>query len=188
MGLLICRNFSEFAGLIDKLPRNVQKECNMASLSVHLPPLPLEGGCQCGRVRYRITGAPLVFYLCHCRECQRHTSSAFGESLRVRRTDIEVEGELRLTERLADSGARREGYFCPVCGVRIIHASAGAERVNLKAGTLDDTSWLVPAGHIWTRSKQRFIAIGADELAYETQPDDGDAALLARWNEMLAPA
>jgi hypothetical protein len=57
--------------------------------------------------------------------------------------------------------------------------------VNIKAGTLDDATWLVPAGHIWTRSKQRFVAIGPDELAYERDPGDGLAALAARWREML---
>jgi hypothetical protein len=153
---------------------------------VTIPPLPLTGGCQCGRVRYRLTGAPVTFYLCHCRECQRHTSSAFGESLRVRRADLAVEGELRLTERTADSGKRREGYFCPGCGVRIVHASAGSRMVNVKAGTLDDATWLVPAGHIWTRSRQAFIAIAQDEISYEAEPDDDLAALTERWRAMTA--
>jgi hypothetical protein len=42
-------------------------------------------------IRYRMLAAPLVFYLCHCTECQRHTSSAFGESLRFRREALEVD-------------------------------------------------------------------------------------------------
>lgn len=152
-----------------------------------LPTLPLAGGCQCGAVRYRVAGRPVVFYLCHCSECQRHTSSAFGESLRIRREDFAVEGDLAVTTRTADSGAVREGWFCPACGVRIWHGSAGSAEVNVKAGTLDDTSWLVPAGHIWTRSKQPFMAIAADELAYAGQPDDGYDALKRRWSEMTAP-
>ncbi len=56
--------------------------------------------------------------------------------------------------------------------------------VNIKAGTLDDTSWLVPAGHIWTGSAQRFMAFGDDELVYEAQPDKSDTALEGRWREM----
>ncbi len=152
-----------------------------------LPALPLAGGCQCGAVRYRVTGRPVVFYLCHCSECQRHTSSAFGESLRIRREDFAVEGALAVTRRTAESGAVREGWFCPACGVRIWHGSTGSAEVNVKAGTLDDTSWLVPAGHIWTRSKQPFVAIAADELTYTGQPDDGYAALKQRWAEMTAP-
>ncbi|MEX0954706.1 MAG: hypothetical protein WDZ83_05785 [Rhizobiaceae bacterium] len=58
--------------------------------------------------------------------------------------------------------------------------------MNIKAGTLDDTSWLTPAGHIWTRSKQQFVPVGADELSYPGQPDDGYAALARRWEAMIA--
>ncbi len=154
--------------------------------TITLPTLPIAGGCQCGKVRYRITGKPLVFYLCHCTECQRHTSSAFGESLRLRRADLEIDGEMACFTRQSDSGKRREGWFCPDCGVRIVHGTAGSDQVNIKAGTLDDTSWLVPAGHIWTGSKQSFVAIGDDEPCWDGQPDDGYAALTERWNAMIA--
>lgn len=153
---------------------------------VKLPGLPIGGGCQCGAVRYRITGRPVTFYLCHCSECQRHTSSAFGESLRLRREDLKVDGELKLTTRGSESGTLREGWFCPECGVRIWHGSRGSVMVNIKAGTLDDTSWLVPAGHIWTRSAQPFMRFGNDELVYEVQPDAADTALEQRWQEMTA--
>ncbi len=158
----------------------------MSIPAVKMPPLPLTGGCQCGQVRYSITEAPMTFYLCHCSECQRHTSSAFGESLRVRRASLRIEGEMKLFARGSASGNRHEGRFCPGCGVRIVHGLADAEAVNVKAGTLDDPTWLRPAGHIWTVSKQAFFAIGADELAYERQPLDDDAALAARWRAMLA--
>ncbi len=157
-------------------------------MKLSMPPLPLTGGCQCGQVRYTIAATPHVFYLCHCRECQRHTSSAFGESLRVRSADLEVQGALRTFRRLSDSGKSREGHFCPDCGVRIVHGTAGSEMVNIKAGTLDDATWLVPAGHIWTRSKQAFVVIGADEIAYDAQPRDDYAAMAARWRDMIAPA
>ncbi len=153
---------------------------------VNMPPLPLSGGCQCGRVRYRITETPHVFYLCHCRECQRHTSSAFGKSLRIPRAALEIDGDLKLFVRGSDSGNRHEGRFCATCGVRIVHGSLGDEMINIKAGTLDDATWLRPAGHIWTVSKQAFFAIGPDELAYERQPEDGYAQMAARWRTMLA--
>ena len=155
-------------------------------MKVKMPDLPLTGGCQCGQVRYRINAAPYVFYLCHCTECQRHTSSAFGESLRIKGSDLEVAGELKTYRRMSESGKTREGHFCPDCGVRIVHGTQGSDMVNIKAGTLDDATWLVPAGHIWTRSKQRFVAIGDDELQYEQQPDDGYGAMAGRWRTMVA--
>ncbi len=147
--------------------------------------MPITGGCQCGQARYVLSGLPVVFYLCHCTECQRHTSSAFGESLRVRAGDLEFTGEMSATYRSSESGTPREGRFCPQCGVRLIHGSVNAsEFVNIKAGTLDDTSWLVPAGHIWVRSKQPFMRFCEDELCYDRQPPDNYAALIERWRAM----
>ncbi len=40
--------------------------------------LPQTGGCQCGAIRYEITEEPQQVYACHCRDCQRLTSSAFS--------------------------------------------------------------------------------------------------------------
>ena len=154
---------------------------------LQLPELPLQGGCQCGRVRYRVTTHPLTFYLCHCRECQRHTSSAFVESLRIHRTALEVSGVLRQVVRVADSGAVRQGWFCPDCGVRIWHGANTSEEINLKAGTLDDPSWLMPAGHLWTRSARSFVSLDQTTLCYPGQPEDNYAALKARWRDMSTP-
>jgi hypothetical protein len=153
-----------------------------------VPALPLTGGCQCGRIRYSLRAKPLVFYLCHCTECQRHTSSAFGESLRFKRQDMDVDPGLVSVSRRSESGKQRQGWFCPDCGVRIWHGTDGSAEINIKAGTLDDTSWLVPAGHIWCGSKQPFMKIAEDELSYDVQPTDGYEALKLRWQAMTRSA
>src|SRR5262245_15736086 len=38
---------------------------------------PIEGGCTCRAIRYRMTSTPLFVHCCHCRWCQRETGSAF---------------------------------------------------------------------------------------------------------------
>ena len=40
----------------------------------------VEGGCRCGRVRFRLSGAPIFTAACHCRGCQRMTASAYSVS------------------------------------------------------------------------------------------------------------
>ena len=39
---------------------------------------PLDGGCTCGAVRYRILTKPLFVHCCHCRWCQRETGASFA--------------------------------------------------------------------------------------------------------------
>jgi hypothetical protein len=48
---------------------------------------------------------------------------------------------------------------------------AGAFR-GVRAGSLDDTSWLRPTAHIWTRSKQPWVVLPDGDRQFETQPDD----------------
>jgi hypothetical protein len=48
-----------------------------------MPKLPIEGGCRCGRVRYRLTEQPWLEAACHCRGCRRMTASAFSTTLVV---------------------------------------------------------------------------------------------------------
>ncbi len=153
---------------------------------VRFPSFPLTGGCQCGAVCFEVGAPPVVFYLCHCTTCQSQSSSAFGQSVKVRSADVTISGKLAVFNASADSGKPKICEFCPVCGVRIAHGRRpGAESFNLKGGNFDDRSWLRPAGHIWTASKQPFVAIAADELQYEHQPPDYEA-MSAKWRKMTA--
>ena len=144
----------------------------------------LEGGCQCGKVRYRITGAPLTLYACHCTECQKQSASAFGLSLRIKGSDLElVSGEPKIWKRPADSGDTVACAFCPDCGSRLYHVGLGElEIISVKAGSLDDTSGLAPVGHIWTRSKQAWLDLASlsSDLVFETEPPDYDE-FFRRW-------
>ena len=38
----------------------------------------IDGGCLCGAVRYSGEAEPLFAGVCHCRDCQKFTGSAFG--------------------------------------------------------------------------------------------------------------
>ena len=79
----------------------------------------------------------------------------------------------------AESAVAVHGYFCPKCGVRLLHRRT-ADVVNIKAGTLDDTTWLRPVGHLWTKSRQPWVAIPNDILVYPDQPQNYDALIEAR--------
>ena len=46
------------------------------------------GGCQCGAVRYRITGPLFDAHICHCRMCQKAFGNFFAALVGVKKTDI----------------------------------------------------------------------------------------------------
>ena len=131
-----------------------------------------EGGCQCGALRYRVNGEPIALAVCHCRECQRQSGSAFGMSLVVPKDSFQLlSGEPKTFTRTADSGRSVVCAFCAACGTRIYHEpSRMRDTLNIKPGTLDDTSWLAPSVHVWTKSKQPWVGIPGDVHCVDTQP------------------
>ena len=74
-------------------------------------------------------------------------------------------GKLKEFVTKADSGREKTCAFCPDCGVRIYNATSALMAV--KAGTLDDTSWLKPDAHYWTKNRQSWIALPNDVPCFE---------------------
>jgi hypothetical protein len=134
-----------------------------------LPHLPMTGGCLCHRHRYRVNALPLTLYACHCSACQTQSTSAFGMSMPVLRAEFECEGQsLRAHERVAASGRIVTGRYCGDCGTRLYNeASRTPDVVNMKPGTLDDTCWLDPVGHLWLASAQPWFRPPSDALCYQ---------------------
>ena len=136
--------------------------------------LPQTGGCQCGKLRYVIAAAPWLVFTCHCTDCQRMTSSAFSMGLVVADRSFRLTAsEPWLVERATDSGSRRARWLCPECGSWISGTPRPGSAVRtVRAGSLDDTSWLRPTVHLWIRSKQPWITLPDGDQRFTTQPAD----------------
>ena len=120
-------------------------------------PKPLTGRCMCGAVTYSADAAPLVQGICHCSDCQRQTGSPFSAFLGVPAPAFSVEGDT-LSSYVTigeDHGGETERYFCTACGSPVYSTSPLAPEVILiKAGSLDDGSWMEPGMEFWTSSAQ----------------------------------
>ncbi|EHN11015.1 Gfa-like protein [Patulibacter medicamentivorans] len=70
--------------------------------------------------------------------------------------DLHVTGETKVFDTIgSDRGQPAHRHFCPNCGSPIMSILADADEVAwIKAGTLDDGSWLVPELEAWTDSAQ----------------------------------
>lgn len=132
----------------------------------------LTGGCQCGSVRYEITGEPLSVYVCHCRECQKQSASAFGISVIVPADAFKViSGVVKKWSRNTDTGRTLLCMFCANCGSRIWHASPTPEVVSVKGGSLDAPLDLSSAIHIWTARKLPGVVIPDGARQFPGEPD-----------------
>ena len=135
---------------------------------------PLIGGCQCGKLRYELSETPRLVYCCHCTTCQKITASAFSISVIVAEEAFHLTaGQPKVVYRIADSGREYARWVCPDCGSCVTGApGVGGAFRSVRAGSLDDTSWLRPTAHIWTRSKQPWVMLPAGDQQFATQPDD----------------
>lgn len=151
-----------------------------------MPSFPQRGGCLCGDTRYELREDPVMVYFCHCTECQTESASAGYLGVVVRQETLAVTKgaeKLEVVEAGPTGGRVRAWRGCQRCKVRLGAARQSvAGLVSVDGGTLDDTSWLVPAGHLWTRSAQPWIRLPEDVIQIPTQPTDEEwLAIVRAW-------
>jgi hypothetical protein len=137
-----------------------------------MPEFPVEGGCQCGAVRYRLNRAPQAVYTCHCKDCQRFSGASGTMSMVVHKGDVElIVGALDGFDKAADSGRTVRMLGCAACGTKIWNEPLSfPELLIVKPGTLDDMSWARPVGNIWTDRKLPWVTIEPDVPNFGGQP------------------
>jgi hypothetical protein len=134
---------------------------------MNLPEFPVEGGCVCGAVRYRLTASPLSVYNCHCKDCQRFSGAAWSMSMIVRDGDFELlGGKTERYDRKADSGNVIAMHFCSHCHNWLWNEPPAGSIKVVRAGTLDDLDWAAPVGNIWTDSKAAWVAIDPAQVNF----------------------
>lgn len=133
--------------------------------------MPLEGGCACGAIRYKLTASPLIVHACHCRDCQRLTGSAFVTNVWIERKFVEARGAAPKSFRLAGgSGRHHDVFFCETCGTYLwsrYHIAPG-DSLFVRAGTLDTPEAIRPDVHIFTRSQLPWLDLPAGVPAFRS--------------------
>jgi hypothetical protein len=129
----------------------------------------LEGGCTCGRVRYRLKRAPMITHCCHCTWCQRETGSAFVVNTLIETSEIELLGEAPVI--LDTPSASGKGQWiarCPHCQIAVwSHYPTAREAAFVRAGTLDDKQAIRPDVHIFTARKAGWVTLADGKPAFE---------------------
>jgi len=133
----------------------------------------LSGGCACGKVRYRLSSAPLFVHCCHCRRCQRETGSAFVLNALIETDRLALEGaEPQPVETPTDSGRPQRIFRCETCRIAVFSEYGGLAKLRfVRIGALDDPTALKPDVHIYTRSKLPWVALPGGVPEFEAYYD-----------------
>jgi hypothetical protein len=120
-----------------------------------------DGGCLCGRVRYRVEGPPRWVVHCHCTSCRRASGAAMMTWVGIAEDRFAVvRGRPR---HYASSPGVRRGY-CADCGTGLTYeAERFPGEVHVTAGSFDDAPRLAPKAHVWTSEQLPWCDL-ADDL------------------------
>jgi hypothetical protein len=132
----------------------------------------------------------MFVHCCHCANCQRQTGTAFVVNLLIEADRVElVAGEPRAVDVPRDDGSTQRVFRCPSCQVAVFSNYTRPEVRFVRAGTLDDPSWVAPDVHIYTRSKVPWVALPEGVPAFEAYYDSKavwPAASLERLRAVMA--
>jgi len=131
---------------------------------------PLDGGCTCRYVRYRLSTKPLFVHCCHCRWCQRETGTAFALNALIEADRVRLlHGEVEVVDTPSASGKGQKISRCPKCRIAVWSNYGGSGDLVrfVRIGTLDEPDRLPPDIHIYTASKQPWVVLPAGTPAVE---------------------
>lgn len=117
----------------------------------------IEGGCYCGRIKYRAEADPEKVEICHCSDCQTLSGSAYRTAVPVEADSFELLcGTPSLYQKTAEDGSIRLQAFCPDCGSPLYSAPPEGERgyFGIRVGTTRQRDMLIPKNQYWFRSAQ----------------------------------
>ncbi|MEE2951884.1 MAG: GFA family protein [Pseudomonadota bacterium] len=143
----------------------------------------MTGGCRCGVLRYELEsdGLPLT-YACHCLDCQTWSGSAFALHAMIPEGSITISGEARrLRLPVGAEAMPSEHIGCAACLTRIANSNDALPGfLVLRVGTLDRSSEVTPAAHIWVSRAQPWVSIGKDVPCFgETPTPEAFASAIA---------
>ncbi len=132
-----------------------------------------EGGCVCGKVRYRTTGAPSRVSACACRWCQKRTGSALGISVYFDAAAVTfTERQTRAYRLVSDAGRWIETEFCACCGTTVgwtLEFLPGLQ--GIAGGTFDPpTFWYRIERFVFARDKPAWLEIPDGAEIFEAMP------------------
>jgi len=132
-----------------------------------------EGGCFCGKVRYRLKAEPMFVHCCHCRDCQTQSGGAFAVNALLETSNIELlAGAPEPVSMPTGSGRPHDIHRCPACQTALWSDYGRRPALRfLRVMTLDDHDAVQPDVHIFARSKLPWVRLPEGARAFDIYYD-----------------
>ncbi|KAF2230256.1 glutathione-dependent formaldehyde-activating, GFA [Viridothelium virens] len=138
----------------------------MSVISTQPELYPMEGGCPCGNIRYRMERAPLIVHCCHCTWCRRETGSAFALNAMLETRYITILSPILPTTCSipSASGAGQTIHRCPSCHIAVCSEYGPNQPIRMiRVGTLDRSEDVRPGVHIYVSTKMHWVNLAKAE-------------------------
>ena len=107
----------------------------------------LNGGCQCGAIRYEVIGEPIMAAICHCSMCRRAHAAPFVAWAMFEQSQVKF---IKAQPKIYNSSVEGKRGFCPECGTQIsFTADFLPGLIDITIGSLDDPDRIKPTLHYW---------------------------------------
>jgi len=131
----------------------------------------MTGKCLCGKLSYSANAEPALVCVCHCKDCQRQSGTAFATLVIIPNETFRMHGESKTFTQPGGSGQPVKRHFCPECGSAIaVDVAALSNMVLITSGTLDDTSFVKPTRNIFCNNAQSWVPLTRDTHNFPGPP------------------
>lgn len=131
------------------------------------------GSCLCGNFKYQFDRDQVISaHHCHCKDCQKMTGSGKATIVMVPTESLQTSGEMKAYTVRGTDGSHVTRGFCPECGSQLISYLEEVPATRfVKAGTLDDSSWVNIKSSFWASSAEPWSPVDGNCHAFEKNPD-----------------
>ncbi len=130
------------------------------------------GGCLCGKIQYSFSQDQVSSAAhCHCTDCQKMTGSGKATILFVPTEALTINEDYKTYTVTGTDGSHVTRGFCPECGSQVISFVEEMQAVKfIKAGTLDDSSWVTVESSFWGSSAQPWSPVDDSVPSFTRNP------------------
>lgn len=120
----------------------------------------LSGSCLCGAVTFECKDTFTQFHLCHCKQCQKISGSAYVSNLFTDKTNIRWLSGKALVKQFDLPHRTLSNAFCVECGTAVPFVCRAEGELIIPAGCLNDAPTKTPEDHIFWSERARWYDDG----------------------------